>query len=350
MLGQALVIAAGAASLLTVAIALGPGVFHDHVRHALGVVPPDVARHLDTAFRDAILIALAIAVAVATLVALAVSWLLSYRLSRPILDLAAAAADVGAGRLDRRVPPAGVAEVAQVGASFNAMAAALEDSEASRRALLADVAHELRTPIATLDGYLEGLADGVVPASLETWSLLRGQTARLRRLADDLTTLSRLEDGRAQVAREPTSLRRLVEAASAVAQPSFARKGVALEAHAVELTLDVDAERLSEVLANLLENALRHTPSGGHVQVSGAFDGARARIAVADDGEGIPASELQRVFERFHRVDASRSRVSGGSGLGLAISRAIVAAHGGTIRAESDGPGGGARFVIELPR
>jgi two-component system sensor histidine kinase BaeS len=350
MLGQALVIAAGAGSLLIVELAVGPSVFHDHVRDALGVVPPDVSRHLDAAFQDATLIALSIAVVAATLVALGVSWLFSARLSRPILDLAAAASDVGAGRLDRRVSPTGVAELTRVGASFNAMAAALEQSEASRRALLADVSHELRTPIATLDGYLEGLGDGVVPTSAETWDLLRAQTARLARLADDLTTLSRLEDGRFEPTREPVSLRRLVEDGVRAAVPAFAAKGVALDAEAADVTLDVDRERLGEVLANLLENALRHTPRDGHVRVRADVARGRVQLSVADDGEGIPAEELDKVFERFHRVDRSRSRTSGGSGLGLAISRAIVTAHGGTIHAESEGPDRGARFVVELPR
>jgi signal transduction histidine kinase len=349
VLGQVLVIAAGAVSLAVVAVAIAPAIFHQHVKDALGVVPSGEMHHLDQAFQDTLVLALAAAVGVAAITALAMSLLLAKRIADPIDDLADAAQRVASGELGVRVALTGADELRAVSASFNRLAEDLEASERERRAFISDVAHELRTPVATIDGYLEGLADGVVTAAPETWTMLRTQTDRMRRLIDDLTTLTRADEGRIDLRISPLDVTDVLEAAAAAAQPAFFSKRVALEIDAEHIGIHADPDRLGEVMANLLANALRHTPSDGTVTLRAYRTAIGVRIAVTDTGEGIPLDELERIFDRFHRIDPSRSRASGGSGLGLPISRALIQAHGGTIRAEPAPDSSGVRMIIDLP-
>ena len=351
LLGQLLVVIAGALTLLLVALLLGPGIFRGHVRDALGYVPPDVGRHLDMAFHTATLISLAVAVAASVATALALSWVVSARVVQPVRALAAAAQRIARGAHTARVPVRGTDELAQLAEAFNDMAASLEHAEQIRRQLLADVAHELRTPLATVESYVEALADGVLAADAENWSAIRSETARLNRLVNDLQQVSRAEAHQLDLHPAPTDPGELVQDAVKAAQPAFATKGVTLESD-IQVNLpmvDVDRERVAEVLANLLTNALRHTPPGGTVQASVGQHVDRIEIAVADTGEGIAAEHLDRVFERFYRIDPARARASGGTGIGLAIVRAIVEAHGGTVEASSGGTGRGATFTVRLP-
>ena len=350
LLAQLLVIVAGSATLALVALAIAPGIFHDHIRSSDGVIPDDVARHIDEAFGAAVLIALAVAIGAAFLTALAVSTFISLRIVKPIRALAEAAERIAKGAYAARVPATGSDEIAVLGSAFNEMATALESAERKRRELLSDVAHELRTPLATVEGYLEGLADGVVPADRETWSLLRNETGRLRRLVDDLAKVSRAEERQLDLHSTPSKPGLLVAAAVQAAAAAYAAKGVALGTKLDRRlpSVDVDPDRIAEVLANLLDNALRHTPTGGRVEVVAAGRGKQVELVVADTGEGIAPEHLDRVFERFYRVDRARSRDQGGSGIGLAIARALVEAHGGQLWAESSGPGLGARFVCRL--
>jgi signal transduction histidine kinase len=350
---QLLVIVAGSLTLALVALAIAPGLFRTHARQALTVLPSDVVRHLERAFEDAILVALAIATIAAVVTALAASWLLAQRLTRPIRTLGDAAERIGRGSYQARVPvPPSDDELAALGRTFNQMAAALEATERHRRALLADLAHELRTPLATLEAYVEGLADGVVAADKEAWTVLQVGLVRLRRLTEDLTAVSRAEEHQLGLRPSPVDPSALVTRAIQAAEPAYAAKGVALQA-SVDHRLpqvSVDPDRIGEVLANLLGNALRHTPPGGLVEVTAQGHGDELELVVTDTGEGISPELLERVFERFFRVDPARTRNSGGgSGLGLTISRAIVEAHGGGVWAESAGRGRGARFVVRLP-
>jgi signal transduction histidine kinase len=351
LLGQLLVVIAGALTLLLVALLLGPGIFRGHVRDALGYVPPEVGRHLDMAFHTATLLSLAVAVAASVATALALSWVVSARVVQPVRALAAAAQRIARGTHMARVPVRGTDELAQLAGAFNEMAASLEHADQIRRQLLADVAHELRTPLATVESYVEALADGVLAADAENWSAIRAETARLARLVNDLQRVSRAEAHQLDLHRAPTDPGELVQDAIKAARPAFAAKGVALESDIQTNlpTVEVDRERIAEVLANLLTNALRHTPPGGTVQASVGHRVDRLEIVVADDGEGIGAEHLDRVFERFYRVDPARARASGGTGIGLAIVRAIVEAHGGTVQASSEGAGRGATFTVQLP-
>ena len=349
---QLAVIVAGSATLALVALSIGPSIFHRHVQDALGFVPPAVMQHLDTAFGEALWFSLAVGIAAATATAAALSWIVSTRIVLPISDLAAAARTISRGNYEARVDVAGSDEVTVLGRAFNEMAASLSSAEELRRRLLSDVAHELRTPLATIDAYLEGLADGVVEPTAETWKLLRNETHRLGRLTEDVTKVSRAEERQLDLRLTQVSARGLVEAAADAAAPVFAAKGVTLEVipDSRSPDIEVDSDRLGEVLANLLENALRHTPIGGTVTLSAERAGDQALLTVTDTGEGLAPDDLDRVFERFYRVDPARSRDRGGSGIGLAIARALVEAHGGQLWAESAGPGQGSRFVCRLPR
>ena len=351
--GQLLVILAGSATLVVVALVVGPSIFHHHVREALGVVPDSVMRHLDSAFGDALLISLAVAVGASAATAAAISWFLAVRIVRPITALAAASRRVARGSYAERVAAPTNDEIGALAAAFNEMAEALESTERRRRELLSDVAHELRTPVATLNGYVEGLRDGVVEPNPRTWHLLHSETARLGRLVEDLRQVSQAEEHQLELRPNPTDAGQLLAHAAASFQAAYQEKGVDLQiergVHVPDL--DVDRDRIAEVLANLLSNALRHTAAGGAVTLSTSRvrDGF-VELSVTDTGEGIPAESLNRVFERFYRTDSARSRDSGGSGIGLTIARAIVEAHGGELRAESAGADRGARFVLTLPQ
>ncbi|HEU0247894.1 MAG TPA: ATP-binding protein [Gaiellaceae bacterium] len=348
---QLLVIIAGSVTLVLVALALAPSLFQAHVRDALGIVPEDVSRHLDEAFEDSVLISLAIAIGAAALTAAVASGFLAVRIVRPIRALSEASQRIARGAYGSRVPTGGSDELAVLASSFNEMAASLETAERRRRALLSDVAHELRTPLATIEGYVEGLRDSVVEPDEQAWMLLATETGRLRRLVDDLQLVSRAEERQLDLRAVEVDPASLVEEAVQGAGPAYEAKGVQLEARA-ELRLPavaVDPHRIGEVLANLLENALRHTPEGGRVDVRAERRGGAVELSVSDTGEGIAPEHLERVFERFFRSDPARSRATGGSGIGLTIARAIAEAHGGRLRAESDGPGHGARFILSLP-
>ena len=348
---QLAVIAAGSVALALVALFLGPSLFHRHIREALGYVPPTVMHHLDRAFGEALALSLGVGIAAALVTAAVASVFLSARIVRPVHALAAAAGRVSSGDYDARVEvDDGNDELTVLARSFNDMASSLASTEQRRRRLLSDVAHELRTPLATIDAYLEGISDGVVAPDGETWAILRHESARLNRLSEDIARVSRAEERQLELHLERVRPQQLVAAATNAAAPAFAAKGVQLQPEgSVTPDVAVDRDRIGEILANLLENALRHTPAGGRVTLSARTDGDNALITIADTGEGLGADEVERIFERFYRVDPSRSRDRGGSGIGLTISRALAEAHGGTLSAESEGPGHGSRFLLRLP-
>ena len=348
---QLAVIVAGSATLAIVALIVGPRLFHRHVQDALGFVPLAVMQHLDEAFNEALWLSLGLGIAAATLTAVAVSWIVSARVVRPIRDLAEVARGISRGDYEARVEVGGSDELTVLGGAFNEMAASLASAEERRRQLLSDVAHELRTPLATIDAYLEGLADGVVEPSAETWQLLRSESRRLGRITEDLTKVSQAEGQQLDLRLHRVAAVTLLENAAGAAAPAYAAKGVDLHVSRVGDGLDVsvDSDRLGEVLANLLANALRHTPAGGMVTLAAEPDAEHALLTVTDTGDGLAPDDLERIFERFYRADRSRSRDQGGSGIGLAIARALVEAHGGQLWAESAGKGKGARFVCRLP-
>lgn len=349
---QLLVIGAGAVTFALVALAAGPPLFRTHIRRALGTVSPTVARHLDDAFATATGISIGVGAAAALLTAAAVSLLITRRLSRPIHALDAAASRLAAGDYTIRMSPTGLgSELDTLTDAFNAMAAALQTTEGTRRRLLADATHELRTPLATLDAFLEGLADGVRSPNQETWDVLAAQTARLRRLVDDIALVSRAEEGQLRLRHVSVAPNEVVTSAVNAARPGYEAHGVDLATRlAPQLPgIMADPDRLAQVLAGLLSNALRHTPPGGRVAVTTRSAGPTVQIIVTDTGEGIAAEHLPHIFERFYRADTARDRAHGGSGIGLTIARTLVMAQGGTLTAASEGTGKGAEFTISLP-
>lgn len=351
LLAEALVIVTGGGTLLVVALAVAPGLFGDHVDRAAGPISADLRRHLDEAFMRATLISLGLAVGAALVTALAVSWFVTRRVVRPVRALAMAAERIAAGDYATRVGPTGAgSELDALGGAFNHMAATLAATERTRAELLRDLAHELRTPLTSVRGYVEALHDGVMAHDPSTATTLESELARIERLVDDIAMVSRAEERRLDLRRRPTELGELVGTAVAAAARAFADAGVTLtrQVHD-EVTVLVDQDRMHQVLANLLDNARRHSPSGGRVTVTVRRVGDNVEIAVSDGGDGLTPEQRRRVFERFYRADGGRSRDRGGSGIGLTIARALVEAHGGRIRADSPGLGQGSTFTVTLP-
>ena len=305
------------------------------------------------AFGQTLLYSLLAAGVVATVAAALASLFISRRFVEPLRYVLAATSRIASGRYGERVPVRDTDELGELSESFNAMARALEEAERRRMEVISDVSHELRTPLSTIRGYMEGLAEGVVEPSEETWTLLYAEFERLGRIVDDLRRLSRAEAGRLDLSMAPMSPAEAVRLAVGGMLPLFDEKGVELKS-AVSGDLPsvlADVDRVVQVLSNLLSNALRHTPAGGRVVVEAEAGGDEVAFEVTDTGTGIAPEHLERVFERFYRVDKSRSRgeARGGSGMGLAISRALVEAMGGRIRVQSPGLGEGATFVFTLP-
>ena len=351
LLAQALVLVAAVATAGIIAAVVGPPIFHQHMLRADHPPDPSERMHVEEAYRTASLLSLGIAVAASALFALVISWYLTRRFHQPLLALTRAASRVSEGHYDTSVPQAGAGpELDDLAAAFNTMAAALAHTEDTRRRLLSDLSHELRTPVATLNAYLEGVQDGVTPWNDDTRQVLADQVDRLARLAQDLDAVSRAEEGRVSLELAPLTVGDLVGAAVRAQEDSYRADDVHLTvAPSDDVTIAADRSRLLQVLGNLLDNARRHTPAGGTVTVSWQHTDQGLRISVRDTGDGINAEQLPHIFERFYRGDTARDRERQGSGIGLTISRAITEMHGGHLRARSEGPGTGATFTVDLP-
>lgn len=347
---QVLVVGVAGVALVLTTLLVAPGLFVRHLELA-GETDPMVRHHAQEAFNAAFRVALGAAVVAGISSAVLASVLVVRRVAAPVEHLAEAADALASGDYGVTVPRPGLGtEFDRLTDAFSGMASRLARTEEVRRRLLADLAHEMRTPLATLEAHLDGLEDGVVDAGPGTWQVLRDQTGRLRRLTDDVRELTAAEEHALSLHLEPDDLVRIARAACQAAGPRYQAKGVRLEEDLRgRAPVHVDAVRIQQVLANLLDNALRHTPQGGSVTVLVRRDGDSCLVRVTDSGAGLPAGELEAVFDRFHRVDPARSRDGGGSGLGLTIARAIVVDHGGSVVAASEGPGTGAAFTVRLP-
>jgi signal transduction histidine kinase len=286
----------------------------------------------------------------AVLLAAVLSYVMSRHISAPLTRMRHASRRIAAGRYSERLDPVAPGEIGELAESFNAMARSLEETEARRAELMGNVAHEARTPLSGLRGNLEGLQDGLFDLADGTLEVSLEQVARLERLVDDLSLLSRVEAGQERVQPEVVDLAAVLERATRDLRPRFDAKGVALHLSVpggVEAL--ADPLRTQQVVVNLLTNALRHTPSGGAVRVRAKRTAAGAAVYVADEGEGIAPEALPHVFERFYRGDRSRAaRDGGGSGIGLTIAKHFVEAQGGEIGVESE-VGRGSTFSFTLP-
>ena len=353
MIGQLIVLCAGAVSITALTVMIGPAVFHYHLLQTALPVGSAEILHIERAYRDALALALGVGLVVSLLAAGLVTWRLARRLRQTLHRLTLAVDELSRGHYSTRVPALGAGtELDSLAATLNDMAARLDAVEENRRRLLSDLAHELRTPIATLSAHHEAMADGVIEPEAAK-PILAGQTVRLSRLADDISEVSRAEEGQLPVELRPTSVRDLLDSTLQEWEERFEAAGVALRRGFVmrrSPIIHADPDRLAQVLGNLLSNALRHTSPGGTVTLSATMEGGTVVISVADDGEGFTAEDRSRLFERFFRADSARTREDSGSGIGLTISRALVDAHGGTMSAASEGPGQGATFTIRLPR
>jgi signal transduction histidine kinase len=286
----------------------------------------------------------------AIIIALILTFFLSRRITSPIGVLAKAARRLGRGDLSQRVQLRGKGEVATLAQAFNSMAADLEQVEQLRRNLIADAAHELRTPLSNIQGYLEAIRDGVMKPDAATIRSLNEEVALLSRLVNELQDLSLAEAGELKLVYQAEDITNLVKQAVNPWQPQLATKEISLSFDLPDNLplVSIDWQRVNQVLHNLLENAVAHTGRGGTITVAAAKQGDWVEISVSDTGEGIPAEDLPNIFERFYRVDKSRARVTGGSGLGLTIAKRLVEAHGGKITVQSK-LGKGSRFSFTLP-
>jgi signal transduction histidine kinase len=270
-------------------------------------------------------------------------------ISVPVERLTTAARRMESGDLAVRVEPAGGAELAELARGFNAMAAALDRNEEQRRRMVSDVAHELRAPLTNIRCELESMQDGLTAPTPERIASLHEETMHLAHLVDDLQDLALAEAGRLEIDAQPVAIAALARRAAAGMETRARDRGVILRCDGDDdVIVLADARRTVQILTNLLANAVAHMEKSGEVRVTWVRNGSEAIIRVIDSGAGIPADELPRIFERFYRVDVSRSRTTGGAGLGLPIVRQLVAAHGGRVWAESE-VGVGSVFSFTLP-
>jgi len=303
-------------------------------------------------FRASFNEALAYAASAAMLAAFAISLFFSRSVIAPVRAMSLATQRIADGRYDERVQANGTDELAQLALYFNQMAEKLDQIESMRRRLIGDVSHELRTPLTSIKGSMEGLMDGVLPAASETYQQIHAEADRLNRLVDDLQELSRVEAHAYRLDIRPLDISTLVRTVT---------KRLTSQAESKRISLDfkldpnlprllADEDRVVQVLTNLVGNALQYTPADGRVTISAKRVDDNVQFSVRDTGVGIPPEHLSHIFDRFYRVDKSRSRqAGGGSGIGLTIARALIEAHGGRIRVESAGDGQGSAFIFTLP-
>ena len=299
-------------------------------------------------FEDAIGWVVLGTVAIGAVVAIVVAVILGNRLARPLREISQAARAIADGDYGARIPRQGPEEFVSLADSFNQMAAALEEQERMRREFIANAAHELRTPLTNLKGYLEALRDGVIEPDRATFESLWEEAERLVRLSRSLDTLAAGDAGAAAATPIDLDLAAAIRTAVDLARPSMLAAGLSLDVDVPDrLPARADADQLAQVLGNLLQNAVRYSPSGGHVAIRAEKRPNDVLVSVTNTGEGIPQDDLPHVFERFYRVEKSRDRARGGAGIGLAIVRQLVEAAGGAVGADSGD--GRTTFWFSLP-
>jgi signal transduction histidine kinase len=339
----ALAVAVAAMAVLGLGVLVIGGQTFTDLMVSLGV---DVSSS-QSMFQDSVGRVLLISLVVAIALSVSLATLIGRRLARPVREAGEAARRIARGDLTTRLPRQGPSEMRDLADSIDRMASALEQQRAMRDRFIRDAAHELRTPLANLQGYLEAMRDGVIPADRAQYDSLLEEAARLSRLARSLDTLAEGDVGRT-LRPVRVDLPEQVRMAVRLVEPAFRSRGVEVSVRSpATYALDVDRDALAQVLGNLLSNAARHTPDRGRVDVEVTAQGQAARVAVCDTGSGIPAEDLPHVFERFYRVDPSRSASSGGAGIGLSIVAQLVESWGGRVGAESTA--GHTEFWFTIP-
>lgn len=348
------IIIVGVVSLTLVAEFVSPTAFSRHMvtmEAVMGTPMEGMMGDLTQSFQRAVNEILLVAAFLSTITAVIVSIIVTRRIVGPVSKMQIASSRIADGQYQERVEITGEDELAELGRSFNQMAHALDQTEERRRQLIGDVAHELRTPLSSLKSVMEALQDGVLPADPQTFLSVERELNRLQRLVLDLEELSRAEAGQIPLQLEWVNPAAIVSTPVDRLALQYDDKGVALSVDVPDTAPEVfvDPVRMAQVMLNLLGNALQYTPPGGQVLVRAIHDEQAVSIIVQDTGIGISPDTLPQIFERFYRVERSRSRVGGGSGVGLTISRHLVESHGGTLTAMSPGLGQGSTFVVRLP-
>ena len=351
VLSHVLVAVIGGIATFAVVRWLAPALFDQSIQHAgwAGGRGQGQGQVLRDQFAAAVDQSLLIGAAVGVIAAAAFGVFAAYRVIKPLGAVRAATRELARGRYDVPAPVPHEPELGDLARDVNTLADALAQTEARRVRLLGEVAHELRTPLTVIDGYVEGMIDGVLPTSTDNLGQIGEETRRLRRLSEDLSALSRAEEGRLGLERRPCDLGGIARAAAERLRPQAEDAGIGLDVAPAgdPLPVEADPDRIAQVVTNLVGNALRATPAGGRITVGAWRDRGFALVTVSDTGVGLAPDDLERVFERFYRV-GSRAGESG-SGIGLTISRGIARAHGGDVTAASAGLGQGARFTLALP-
>ena len=365
MASYVLIILVGALVLVAAAVAITPKAYQRHMDMSNGMMylglngrnqpSGDLALQRSqnmSNFRAGLMDAIGWSLLVSGAVAFATSIYFSRQILRPLEQLNRITRNIASGDYTARLDTTGGDEFSRVAASVNMMSDKLKDMEATRVRMIGDISHELRTPLTIISGYVEGLADGVVPADRNNFELIGREAARLTRLVNELQELSRVEGGSVALSLERIDLAALVTDLSAQMHPLFSEKQVGLSVEATETPVWVmaDQDRLIQVFTNLINNALQYSNENTIVTVSLSVIDKNVVIKVIDQGIGLAEEDLSKVFERFYRVDRSRTRVAGaGSGIGLSIARALVEQHGGRITVSSEGLGKGTVFSVSLP-
>jgi histidine kinase len=336
-----------------------PSAFDRHMVNMMGSssmgMMGDMGTDLFTSFTNAFNEALTLAALAAFTAAVAVSFFVSRQVTSPVRAMMTASRNIADGHYDQRVnvigSPEGGDELTQLAISFNQMAEKLAQTESMRLQLIGDVSHELRTPLTAIKGSMEGLLDEVLPPTPETFQNIHREADRLQRLVADLQELSRVEAGAVPLELKPGDITPLIESVTQRLQPQFQEKKISfvIEIPPSLPAVLIDGDRISQILINILGNALQYTPAGGRVSLNTKLLGKEIEVSVEDNGIGIPMENLPHLFTRFYRVDKSRSRAGGGSGIGLTITKHLVEAHGGRIWVKSEGTDRGSTFKFTLP-
>lgn len=346
--GRIALAAIASAAVGLVILAVGVAIVGADVFTALMMEAGDSAEHAREMYDDSVMTVVIAASVLAVLASVGLALVLARMLAKPLAEIGGAARRIADGDYAARVPREGPEELASLADSFNQMAASLERQEQMRRDFIANAAHELRTPLTNLQGYLEALRDGVITADRATYESLHEEADRLVRLSHSLDALAEGDAGTSRPDAVELDLAMAVRSALELAAPSIERAGLTLRADLpATLPARADPDGLAQVLANLLSNAVRYTPAGGSITVQAERRPGDLLVSISNTGEGIPPAELDRVFERFYRVEKSRDRARGGAGIGLAIVKQLVESGGGRVGAESGG--GLTRFWFSLP-
>ncbi|GEM46837.1 sensor histidine kinase [Deinococcus cellulosilyticus] len=327
----------GLVAVFVVAELVAPAFYQEHIRQmvvSFGAGGEGMHHQLEQGFRNTVTSAILFALPVAVGVGLLTTHLLMRRIVQSVQHLSQGSQAISSGQYGLRLPETGQDELSLLARNFNRMASALEGVEKARIEMITHVAHDLRTPLSSLRGYSEGLLDGVMDRELVASQILR-EVSHMERLVQDLSLVSKVEAGKVDLHLTAVDVSGILEEVQERFRLVFEDRGVDLQVHIPLLQVHADRDRVSQVLNNLLSNALRHTPTGGKVQVGALRQGKQVRFTVQDTGEGIPEGHIGRIFDRFYRVDADRSRREGGSGVGLTIVRGLIDLMGGEVGVQS---------------